>query len=139
MNPTLTLLLIMSITEFLLLGLLLVFFLRLRRSESALNTLQQKQESILAKLHFNAELEQELVSTFAKRQSELSQLDNLLEERAKDLRKLVRQAEEISRSPQFLREVIISGRRKGKSPQALALTTGLSVDEVELILEQAGL
>jgi hypothetical protein len=35
-----------------------------------------------------------------------------------------------------LRQVIISGNRQGKSPKELAKTTGLSVDEVELIIDQ---
>ncbi|GAB6176376.1 hypothetical protein JCM16814_12670 [Desulfobaculum senezii] len=138
MTSSFLLLLFLSLSEIVLLGLLLVFFMRLRRSESVLNSLQQNQESLLAKLHFNAELEQELVSSFEKRQAELSKLDDLLEKRSDELQKLVKQAEQISRSPQFLREVILSGHRKGKSAQALALSTGLSVDEVELILDQAG-
>lgn len=138
MTSSFIFLLFLSLSELALLGLLLVFFQRLKRSETILNALQQNQESLLSKLHFNAELEQELVITFEKRQAELSKLDDQLEQRAEELRKLVKQAEQISHSPQFMREVIISGSRKGKSPQALALSTGLSVDEVELILEQAG-
>jgi hypothetical protein len=44
------------------------------------------------------------------------------------------QAEGISRSPQFLREIIMNGRRKGRTVEQLARSTGLSADEVELIL-----
>lgn len=137
MSSSLVLLFIVSLTELLLLVVVLVFFLRLRRSETLLNTLQEKQESLLRKLHFNAELEQELVSSFEQRQDVLSSLNERLESRAAELEKLLKQAEQVCRSPRFLRELIISGRRQGKSPQALAISTGLSVDEVELILEQA--
>ncbi len=46
------------------------------------------------------------------------------------------QAEGICRSPQFLRELILNGRRKGLSSRQIARNAGLSVDEVELILAQ---
>lgn len=131
-------LLTLSIFELILLGLLFIFFLRLKRSESTLNALQKNQESLLRRLHMNAELEHELVSSFEDRQAELTKLDTELEERTEELQKLIDQAKTLSRSPQFLREVILSGHRQGKSAQALALSTGLSFDEVELILEQAG-
>ncbi|MDO9630675.1 MAG: hypothetical protein Q7I92_02105, partial [Humidesulfovibrio sp.] len=67
---------------------------------------------------------------------ELSRLDGQLTERVVILNKLLKQADEYARSPQFLRQVIISGNRQGKSPKELAKTTGLSVDEVELIIDQ---
>ena len=53
-----------------------------------------------------------------------------------ELRRLLEQAEGISRSPQFLREIILNGRRKGLSSRQIARNAGLSVDEVELILAQ---
>jgi len=128
----------MSMTELALLLLLFVFFLRLKRSESLLNEMQAKQEAFAAKIRFNAELEQELVDSFAQRQEQLRQLDIQLEARAASLQKLIKQAEDITRSPHFLREMIIDGHRKGRSPQQLARATGLSVDEVELILMKSG-
>ncbi|UZP66853.1 hypothetical protein N1030_14740 [Desulfovibrio mangrovi] len=131
-------LLALSLTELLLLILLFVFFIRLKRSESLLNDMQAKQEALLARMHFNAQLEQELVESFSERQEQLRQLDIQLEARAAGLEKLIRQAESMSRSPQFLREMILDGNRKGHSPQQLARATGLSVDEVELILMKAG-
>lgn len=131
-------LLFMSVTELALLLLLFVFFLRLKRSESLLNEMQAKQEAFAAKIRFNAELEQELVDSFAQRQEQLRQLDIQLETRAASLQKLIKQAEDITRSPHFLREMIIDGHRKGRSPQQLARATGLSVDEVELILMKSG-
>ncbi len=131
-------LLFMSVTELALLLLLFVFFLRLKRSESLLNEMQAKQEAFAAKIRFNAELEQELVDSFAQRQEQLRQLDIQLEARAASLQKLIKQAEDITRSPHFLREMIIDGHRKGRSPQQLARATGLSVDEVELILMKSG-
>lgn len=129
---------LVSAVELLLLGVLLVFFLRLRRSEALLNRLQANQSQLLDRLRQNAELEQELVASFAQRQEQLRHLDQRLEERAADMRRLLEQAEGISRSPQFLREVILNGHRKGSSLEQIARSTGLSVDEVELILAQAG-
>ena len=84
----------------------------------------------------NARLEQEIVSTFAKRQEELVALEEKLHYRAVEMRRLLEQAENFTKSPQFLRQTILSGFRRGQSAQALAQATGLSVDEVELILDQ---
>ena len=72
--------------------------------------------------------------SFAERQSELIKLDQGLEEKAVALGQLLEQAEQVTRSPKFLREVILGGSRRGQSPGQLAKSTGLSVDEVELIL-----
>lgn len=138
MNETLFIVLIIacSALELLLLGGALVFYLRLRHSESLLNTLQDNQQSLLARIEMNARLEREIVATFAQRQAELRELDGKLEARARDLRRLLEQAEGITRSPQFLREIILNGRRKGLSSRQIARNAGLSVDEVELILAQ---
>ena len=137
MSSSLVLLFLVSLTELIVLVVVLFFFFRLRRSEALLNSLQEKQETLLKKLHFNAELEQELVSTFEQRQAGLENLDQALEARSRTLEKLLKQAESVCRSPQFLREIILSGRRQGRSIPELASSTGLSVDEVELILDQA--
>lgn len=138
MNETLflTLIIICSVLELALIGSAMVFYVRLRHSESLLNTLQDNQQSLLARIEMNARLEREIVATFAQRQAELRELDNKLEARAKDLRRLLEQAEGITRSPQFLREIILNGRRKGLSSRQIARNAGLSVDEVELILAQ---
>lgn len=138
MNDTLFLVFIAvcSLLELMVLGGALVFYLRLRRSESLLNTLQDNQQSLLARIEMNARLEREIVATFAQRQAELRELDEKLEERAATLRRLLEQAEGISRSPQFLREIILNGRKKGLSSRQIARNAGLSVDEVELILAQ---
>ena len=130
-------LLFISVSEVLLLILLVVFYLRLRKSEALLNTMQAGQEALVAKMHFNAELEQEIVESFAKRQKELQSLEHQLETRAQELRSLLEQAEAVSRSPQFLRELILTGRKKGQTIPQLAKATGLSIDEVELILMEA--
>ncbi|MDR2744491.1 MAG: hypothetical protein LBB66_04755 [Desulfovibrio sp.] len=113
------------------------FFARLRRSESLLSALQSNQDALLARIEMNARLEREIVASFAQRQEELRNLDEKLEERAKELRRLLEQAEEIRRSPQFLREIILNGHRKGLSSRQIAKNAGLGVDEVELILTQA--
>lgn len=138
MNETLFIILIIccSALELVLLAGALVFYMRLRHSESLLNTLQDNQQSLLARIEMNARLEREIVATFAQRQAELRELDSRLEARANDLRRLLEQAEGITRSPQFLREIILNGRRKGLSSRQIARNAGLSVDEVELILAQ---
>ena len=101
-----------------------------------LSTLQGNQENLLARIEMNARLEKEIVATLAQRQAELGSLDAKLEERAQELRRLLEQAEGISRSPQFLREIILNGSRKGLSSRQIARNAGLSVDEVDLILAQ---
>ena len=128
------LLLLFSLAELALLIVVLIFFWRLRRSEETLSALQQKQEELLGKLQFNTQLEQELMASFAQRQKELVGLDRELADRADQLRKLVQKAEELRRSPQFLRDTILAGARGGESAVSLAKATGLSLDEVELIL-----
>ncbi len=130
------LLLFFSLIELGLLSVVIFFFLRLKKSEILLGQLQSRQAEFLNKLTFNAQLEQEMVGTFEKRQSELSRLDQQLEDRAKALGRLLRQADELCRSPQFLRQIILTGHSQGKTPEVLAQATGLSVDEVELIVGQ---
>ena len=138
MNAYSTLVIFLTVSELALLLLVVLFFSRLRRSEDLLAKLQKNQDALLKKLDFNAKLEQELVGSFQRRQADLAELDQQLEERSKQLEKLVRKAEEITRSPEFLRQIILNGTRRGQSPQALAKATGLSLDEVQLILAQKG-
>lgn len=130
-------LLFISGSELLLLALLIVFYMRLRKSEALLTSMQAGQEALVSKMHFNAELEQEIVESFARRQKELQELELQLEARAAELRSLLEQAEAVSRSPQFLRELILTGRKKGQTIPQLAKATNLSIDEVELILMKA--
>ena len=75
-------LLVLSAVELILFFLLLKFFRRLRRSEEMFARLQSDQDSLLEKLRLNAELEQELMHSFAERQEELHALNAKLEERA---------------------------------------------------------
>jgi uncharacterized protein HemX len=131
-------LILLTVFELLLLGLVFLFFWRLKRSEALLSQLQQKQESLLGSLRFNEELERELVGTFTQRQAELGELNEQLEARARELTRLIQRAEKLSRSPQFLRQTILSAHRQGQSVQAMAEATGLSPDEVELILSESG-
>ncbi|MBI9111524.1 hypothetical protein [Maridesulfovibrio ferrireducens] len=133
---TIFLLIFFSITEIILLIAIIFFFLRLKKSESLLNQLQSKQEEFINKLHFNAQLENEIVSTFEQRQLELAQLDLLLDNKTKKLKKILAQADEFAHSPQFLRQIIITGHKEGKPVSRLAKATGLSTEEVELILDQ---
>lgn len=127
---------ICAVLELFVLFGVLFFYMRLKKSESLINTLQDNQQTLLGRIEMNARLEREIVATFAQRQAELRDLDVKLEERAQTLRKLMDQAEGITRSPQFLREIILNGRRKGLTSRQIARNAGLSVDEVELILAQ---
>lgn len=129
---------IVTMAESFLVALVFLFFLRLRRSEASLASLQANQEAVLDRIRQNTALEQELVDTFAQRQEQLIIVNAHLEERIETLRRLLDQAEGICRSPQFLRELILNGRRKGQTPAQIARTTGLTVDEVEIILAQSG-
>ena len=127
----------LTICELVLLLLVVLFFSRLRRSEDLLAKLQKNQDALLKKLDFNARLEHELVSSFQSRQAELAELDQKLEARRAELERLVKKAEEYTRSPDFVRQIILNGARRGQSSQALAKATGLALDEVELILAQS--
>ena len=139
-NTTLLLILIFSssVLELCILGGVFFFYRRLKKSESLMHMLQDNQSKLLARIETNARLEREIVNSFAQRQSELEELNTKLEDRAQTLRRLLEQAEGITRSPQFLREIILNGRKKGFSAQQIARNAGLSVDEVELILAQQG-
>ncbi|MDR2161148.1 MAG: hypothetical protein LBO77_03285 [Desulfovibrio sp.] len=130
-------LIVVSLVELILFFLLLRFFSRLRRSEDLLTRLSSGQESLLDKLAANAELERELMQSFHTRQTELRRLNDALEDREARLSALLEQAEAVSRSPQFLRETIIASAKKGRTPAQLSKATGLSLDEVEIILQQA--
>lgn len=129
-------LIILSLAEIGLFFLLISFFMRLKKSENLLTRLRDGQDSLLDKLQANAELERELMGSFITRQNELTALNSKLEERETELKKLLDQAEAVSRSPVFLREVILQGHKKGRTAPQLAKSTGLSLDEVELILLQ---
>jgi hypothetical protein len=129
-------LLLISVTEIVLIVLILRFFSRLKKSEDLLSRLRDGQESLLDKLKANAEIERELMGSFITRQAELATLGSKVEERCTELKMLLDEAEAVSRSPQFLREIISQGKKRGRTPQQLAKATGLSLDEVELILAQ---
>lgn len=126
-----------SLLEVALLVGVVAFFIRLRRSEQLLAKLQQNQGEFLKRIEKSTELEKQLLENFADRQAELLHLEAQLTDREKQLRDLLRQTESLSQSPGFLRQIILSGHRKGKSPKELAQATGLSAEEVEIILGQA--
>ncbi len=128
----------LSLLEAFLLVGVIVFFLRLRRSEQLLAKLQHNQQEFLQKIEKSAVLEKQLLDNFAGRQSDLLHLESQLADREKQLRILLQQAENVTQSPSFLRHIILSGHRKGTPAAELARSTGLSVEEVEIILEQAG-
>lgn len=130
------LLIVSSVLELIILAGVLFFYYRLRKSESLMRMLQDNQTKLLARIETNARLEREVVESFSQRQIELEELNTKLEDRAQSLRRLLEQAEGITRSPQFLREIILNGRKKGLSAQQIARNAGLSVDEVRLILAQ---
>ncbi|MFP4084360.1 MAG: hypothetical protein ACLFP9_07855 [Desulfonatronovibrio sp.] len=127
--------LVVSATEILLLVLVFVFFYRLRKSESLLSQLQKNQNSFIERLDFNAQMERELVSTFEQRQKELINLEAKMDQRIKELNKLIQQAEKYTRSPEFMKNIIVTGHKNGRSINDLVKATGLSRDEVELIID----
>ncbi|WP_243545981.1 hypothetical protein [Pseudodesulfovibrio tunisiensis] len=131
------LLIFFTASEILLLAIVLFFFLRLRKSEELVSELQAKQEDFVRRLQFNTQLESELVATFEQRQNELLSINEELESKAEELRKLVKLAGEYCKSPQMMREIILNGHRSGKSTMQLAKATGLSSEEVELIIDRA--
>ncbi len=134
-----TLMLVLTtLVELALLGAVAFFFIRLKKSEHILQTIQARQIEFVNKLHFNAQLETELMQSFERRQVELARLDELLAEKSRQLGQLVKNAETFTKSPRFLRQVILDGHGEGRMPAELARSTGLSVDEVELILSQSG-
>jgi biopolymer transport protein ExbB/TolQ len=124
-----------SIIEVLLLLLVLFFFLRLKRSEALLDQLQKNQKDFLEKLKFNTTLEQEMVQNFEERQKELLNLEKKLKTRSQELHKLLEMADSFVKSPQFVRQTIIKGYRQGRKISELADSSGLSRDEIELIIE----
>lgn len=136
MNISILLLVLFSLTELVLLGVVVVFFLRLKRSEALLQRLTDGQAEFMNKLRFSAQLEQEMIETFGKRQKQLLELDEVMERRAEELSRLVKQAEKFIESPALKRELILSGHRRGKGPLELAKATGLTLEEVELIIDQ---
>ena len=138
MNPEISLWILAASTfvETLLLVLAIFFFRKLKQSEALVRSLQDRQAEFLQRLDFNARLEKEIIGTFSQRQEELAALEEKLNHRTIEMRRLLEQAENFTKSPQFLRQTILSGFRRGQSAQALGQATGLSVDEVELILDQ---
>jgi hypothetical protein len=138
MNPQISywILIASTLMELLLIVLAFFFYGKLKKSELLVRSLQDRQEEFLQKLDMNARLEKEIIGTFTKRQEELTALEEKLHYRAVEMRRLLEQAENFTKSPQFLRQTILSGFKRGQSAEALAQSTGLSVDEVELILDQ---
>lgn len=130
------LLIVFTVTEVALLAVLVMFFMRLKKSEALVSQLQSKQEELLTKLHFNAQLEQELIQSFEKRQQVLGRLDELLADKSTELKKLLAEAEKATKSPHLLRQIVLRGHSQGRSADDLAKATGLARDEVELIIDQ---
>lgn len=129
---------LLSCLEVVLLALVIVFFQRLKRSESVLNALQDKQQNLLNKLDFNAKLEEQLMDTFRQRQDELINLAEDIERKSDELRELIKQAESISHSPRTKRQAVLNAYRRGMKPRDIARSMNLSVDEVELMLMETG-
>ncbi len=82
-------LLLISCIEIILLIVIVVLFVKLRRSENLIQQLRQNHNDLMEKLEFNAQLEKELVSSFNERQEALRELDQQLRKRENDLKKLL--------------------------------------------------
>ncbi|NCC25083.1 MAG: hypothetical protein EOM25_07770 [Deltaproteobacteria bacterium] len=126
-----------SIGEVFLLILIVAFYRRLGAYRSLITELQTKQQTFVERLEKSSLLERQMMATFEDRQQELSSLDIRLTERARELKGLLEMAQGFSRSPAFLRQTILAGHKRGRSLQELARATGLSREEVELILDQS--
>lgn len=137
MDTTQLTLILATAVELLLLFCVVVFYLRLKRSEKLLSQLSANQEALLAKLRVNTELEAELVASFQDRQDELQRLNREMEEQTAELKSLISRAKEVTRSPGLKRQIVVKGHRAGKSVATLARETGMSSDEVELILMES--
>jgi len=98
--------------------------------------LKQSQKELLDKLTFNEQIEKELVKSFEERQRQLALLDSKLEKKLREAREVLKQLEEASNSPKVLKDIIIKGYKKGEGLESLARRTGLSIEEIEWILEQ---
>ncbi|MFW5733718.1 MAG: DUF6115 domain-containing protein [Oceanidesulfovibrio sp.] len=129
---------ILSCFEVVLLTLVIIFFQRLKRSESVLNALQDKQQNLLKKLDFNAKLEEQLMATFRERQHELINLAEEIDKKSEELRALIKQADSISSSPRSKRQAVVNAYRRGMGAREIAKAMNLSVDEVELMLMETG-
>lgn len=135
MSFTQLFLILTTLIEVVLLIGVVLFFFRLKRSERLVRELNQNQQDMLEKLSLNAKLEQELVESFTQRQKELAGLDKKLQERAEKLTGLLQEADSLTRSPELLRRTILNGHRHGRPVRDLARSTGLSEEEVKLIIE----
>ena len=130
------LLVLSTIIEVFLLTTIIFIFYRLKKSEDFMFRLKQSQKEVLDKLTFNEQIEKELVKSFEERQRQLALLDSKLEKKLSEAREVLKQLEEASNSPKVLKEIIVKGYKKGQSLESLARRTGLSIEEIEWILEQ---
>ena len=136
MHISLYLLVISTIIEVILLTTIIFIFYKLKRSEDFMLRLKQSQKELLDKLTFNEQIEKELVKSFEERQRQLALLDSKLEKKLREAREVLKQLEEASNSPKVLKDIIIKGYKKGEGLESLARRTGLSIEEIEWILEQ---
>lgn len=132
----LALLIFLTLAELALMAVAIFFYKRLKQSEQLIHTLYENQDALLMRLYKNTELERDLVATFTQRQEQLHSLNATMDNRIQTLQKLLQQAEGISRSPRFLRELILNAQKKGQSLAEIAASTGLAKDEIELILSR---
>lgn len=123
--------------EVFLLGIVIFLFYRLRRSEGVLLQLRANQGELLAKLEASTKLEKELVDNFQVRQQELAKLDRQLQFKIKEVKRLLAAVDNIANSPEFIRQLVLVGHKRGESVESLARKTGLSVEEISLILGEA--
>jgi low affinity Fe/Cu permease len=129
-------LIISSVVEIVLLVIIIIIFQRLRRSEDLIFRLRQSQKELLDKLTFNAQIEKEIIKSFEERQRELTILDAKLSKKVQEIDHLIKQIKEFSSSPKVLKEIILKGYKRGESVESLSKRTGLSLEEVEWIIEQ---
>ena len=129
-------LIISSILELILLIAVITILIKLKKSDILMIKLKNSQKELVEKLTFNTQLEKELIKSFEERQRELSILGSKLESKIEEARKILLELQEASSSPKLLKEIILKGYKRGETIESLSKRTGLSIEEVEWIIEQ---
>ena len=112
---------------------LVLFYKKVKTSENLVANLYKNQHTFLQMLNENSSFEQEFEKSFAQHIEHLRALDRETRKRIERLENLLSHADTVIQSPAVLRETILQGLRQGISKERLAHTTGISIQEVEII------
>ncbi|MDE7469404.1 MAG: hypothetical protein K2M30_03855 [Desulfovibrionaceae bacterium] len=122
-----------SCVEIALFFALVLFYKKVKTSENLVANLYKNQHTFLQMLNENSSFEQEFEKSFAQHIEHLRALDRETRKRIERLESLLSHADTFIQSPAVLRETILQGLRQGISKERLAHTTGISIQEVEII------